>query len=265
MSDSQPESEPTSPPTDLAHADVGFVCALHLEVAPFLARCEKLRKYTGGRFTFRGGRYGDIRIVSAESGMGFSRARSATQALIEAHTPLWVLSVGFAGALREEMKVGEIVMADSIVDTHGHEMKIDLHVASDPQHGLHVGRVVTADAMIRKVDEKRELGSTLDAVAVDMESLAVAQVCRETSTKFLCVRVISDDMSADLPAEILSVVGSTGSMRIGAALGSIWKRPGSVMDMWKLRENANAAADRLAKFLDGVIPQLYNAGRPAAD
>ena len=100
----------------------------------------------------------------------------------------------------------------------------------------------------------------LNAIAVDMESLAVAQVCRDTKTKFLAVRVVSDDLSADLPAEILSVVGSTGTMRVGAALGSIWKRPGSLKDMWKLRETAHAAADRLATFLDGVVRQLYNAG-----
>jgi adenosylhomocysteine nucleosidase len=113
--------------------------------------------------------------------------------------------------------------------------------------------------MVRRVDDKRKMAADLNAVAVDMESMAVAQVCRDTNTRFLAVRVISDDLSTDLPIEILSVVGSTGSMRVGAALGSIWKRPGSVVDMWKLRENANAAANRLATFLDGVVTQLYGA------
>jgi adenosylhomocysteine nucleosidase len=247
--------------SDLAHADVGLVCALPVEIAAFMARCENVRKYTGGKFTFRGGRYDEIRIAAVESGMGFAQARSATHALIEAHTPPWVLSVGFAGALCDGMKVGEIVMADSIVDTHGHEMKIDLALPGETQPGLHAGRVVTADAIVRKVADKRQLAAELGGIAVDMESLAVAQVCRETGTRFLAVRVISDDMSADLPLEILSVVGSTGSMRVGAALGSIWKRPASVKDMWKLRETAHAAAERLATFLDGVVRQLNTASR----
>jgi hypothetical protein len=33
------------------------------------------------------------------------------------------------------------------------------------------------------------------------------------------------------------------------------------MDMWRLRESANAAANQLATFLDGVVTQLYNANR----
>lgn len=244
---------------DLAHADVGIVCALPIEMGAFLDRCERVRKYTGGEFVFRGGRYDEIRIVVVQSGMGFAKARRATQALIDAHTPSWILSAGFSGSLSPEMKVGQIVMADSIADLHGHELTVDLKMPADPENGLYVGRIVTSDELVRTVQEKENLAGRLGAIAVDMESLAVAQVCQETKTRFLAVRAISDDMSADLPPEILSVFGSTGTMRLGAAVGSVWKRPGSIKDMWKLREQARQAAERLATFLDGVITQLYNA------
>jgi len=235
-----------------------MVCALPIEIAPFLDRCEKIRKYTGGRFVFRGGRYDGIRIVVVHSGMGFARARRATQALIDAHSPPWILSCGFAGALLPEMKIGDIVTADAVIDTHGHELACGLGMPADPQHGLYVGRLLTADAIVRSVDEKKQLAEQFQAIAVDLESLAVAQVCRDAGVRFLAVRTISDDLSADLPPEMLSVIGESGSMRIGAALGSLWKRPGSIKDMWKLRESAHHAADRLATFLDGVVTQLYN-------
>ncbi|MEX2288264.1 MAG: 5'-methylthioadenosine nucleosidase [Planctomycetaceae bacterium] len=252
-------TEPEPSAADLAHADVGMVCALPIEMGAFLDRCERVRKYTGGKFTFRGGRYDEVRVAVVESGMGFARARRATESLIEAHSPPWVLSVGFSGALRSDMKVGDIVMAETIVDTHGHELAVDLKMPGNPGSGLHTGRLVTVDQMVRKVDEKKQLAEKYAAIAVDMESLAVAQVCRDRKTPFLAVRVISDDMSSDLPAEVLSVVGATGSIRLGAALGSIWKRPSSLKDMWKLRERAQQAAGRLATFLDGVVKQLYNA------
>jgi hypothetical protein len=64
-----------APPADAAHADVGIVCALAREMAPLLERCEKVRKYTGGSFTFRGGRYDQVRLAVVESGLGFARAR----------------------------------------------------------------------------------------------------------------------------------------------------------------------------------------------
>jgi adenosylhomocysteine nucleosidase len=244
---------------DKAHADIGIVCALPIELAPFLDRCTRLRTYSGGDFRFRGGLYDGIRIAVVQSGLGFARAREATQALVEAHTPAWIVSAGFSGALLPEMKVGDIVTADSIVDTHGHELKVDLNMSPDPAGGLHVGRIVTADAIVRTVAEKRALAERHGAIAVDLESLAVAQIARETQTRFMAVRSISDDLSADLPPEVLAVLGSSGTVRIGATLGSLWKRPSSIKDMWRLREAAQTASERLATFLDGVVGQLYNA------
>ena len=55
----------TPPPqsiTDTAHADVGIVCALYLEIAPLLDKCEKLRRLSGA-FTVRGGRFQGRKIA----------------------------------------------------------------------------------------------------------------------------------------------------------------------------------------------------------
>jgi len=249
-----PERDATENAPDYAHAEIGFVCALPMELAPLLDRCERVRKYTGGPFVFKGGRYHGARIVVVQSGPGFANARRATHALIDAHTPQWVLSSGYCGALREGMQIGEIVIANSLADTHGQVLEIDVKMQS--QRGLHIGRLLTADHIIKTVAEKKQLAEQFDAIAVDMESLAVAQVCQETKTKFMCIRGISDDLSADLPDEIMSLLGATGTQRLGAVVGAVWKRPGSVKEMWQLRENAGQAADHLAPFLTGVIKQL---------
>ena len=134
-----------------AHADVGIVCALPMEIAPFLDRCEKLRKYKGDRFVFRGGRYGDIKVAVVETGTGFAPARRATQALIDAHSPAWVISAGFSGALRPEMKIGQIVMADHVCDIHGQEMNVEVNMPANPAGGLYVGRILSTDSFFRTV------------------------------------------------------------------------------------------------------------------
>lgn len=241
---------------DTAHCDVGIVCALPLELAPFLERCERVKKYTGGSFTFRGGLLGELRVAVVESGTGPARARKATHSLLDAHTPEWVLSAGFSGALRPEMRVGQIVMADSVIDADGQSLKLDLHMAADPDNGLYVGPIVTARQIVRTIAEKEQLAAATGALAVDLESSAVAEVCRAAHTKFLAVRVISDDMSADLPPEVMAIFGSTGSIRAGAVAGALWKRFSSAKDMWRLREQAVTASERLATFLEGVITQL---------
>ncbi|MBI3860476.1 MAG: 5'-methylthioadenosine nucleosidase [Planctomycetia bacterium] len=256
MSDAEPQP-------DFAHAHVGIVHATAMEVNPFLERCERVRKYTGGDLVFRGGLLGDIRVALAQSGMGPKAARLATQALIDGHSPAWIVSAGFSGALQSGMKIGDIVVGDSIVDVEGTQVSIDLKMPANPAAGLHVGRLLTVDRMVRTIAEKQELAQQHAAIAVDMESLAVAQVCREAKTKFLAVRVISDDLSVDLPKEILSVVGTAGTARWGAVAGAIFKRLGSVQDLWRLREQAQGAAERLATFLDGVVVQLHGAEAPS--
>lgn len=249
--------EPQKP--DYAHADIGIVCSLPLELEPFLKRCQRVLTYSGGDFTFKGGRYDGIRIAVVECGMGYARARRATEALIEGHSPSWLLSCGFAGALLPQMKVGQIVMANEIVDMHGQQFSIDLKAETNESQGLYVGRVLTADEIVRTIAEKQELHEKHQAIAVDMESLAVAQVARERRVRFMGVRAISDDMSADLPSEVLSVMGGSGAVRVGAVIGALWKRPSSMKDMLKLRDHAEVAAKNLAAFLDGVVHQLQPA------
>jgi adenosylhomocysteine nucleosidase len=151
-------------------------------------------------------------------------------------------------------------MANEIVDQHGQQQTINLSLESDIENGLYVGRLLTADEMVRTVEHKQQLHENFEALAVDMESLAVAQVAAETKTGFMAVRVISDDMSADLPPEVLSIIGDTGAVRVGAALTSLFKRPESLKDMLHLRTNAQAAAKSLATFLDGVVHQLHDVG-----
>ena len=66
----------TSASDQSTRADIGLVCALPLELSTFLGRCSKVKTYTGGRFTFRGGFYQNIRVAIVESGMGRARARA---------------------------------------------------------------------------------------------------------------------------------------------------------------------------------------------
>ena len=250
----------TSLAADAAHADVGIVCSLKLELAEFLDRCDRVRKYVGGDFTFRGGFTGqdwDIRIVLVEAGTGSERARRATQALIDAHSPKWIISAGFSGALHPDLKLGDIVLANSIVDLAGDELRVDAKMAADPERGWHVGRLLMADEIVRTVDRKNQYHEQTQALAVDLESLAVAQVCAQTNTRFLAIRTISDDLSHDLPPEVMSVFGGSGSLRAGAIAGALWKRPSSVKDMWRLREQATLASERLARFLTGILPTLH--------
>lgn len=242
---------------DAARAEIGLVCSLPLEIGELLGRCQRVKAYSGAQFKFYGGFYDGIRIAIVQAGTGPARARRATHAMLDAHEPRWIISTGFAGALLEDVKIGHIVVANEIVGIQHDPLAIDLVMQSDVARGLHVGRTLTVDHMVRTIAEKQALAAQSHAIAVDMESLTVAAVCRERKTRFMAVRAISDDLSADLPSEVFGLVGETGAVRLGAVLGSLWKRPSSLKDMWHMREHALTAATHLADFLDGVILQLH--------
>ncbi|MDP1798081.1 MAG: 5'-methylthioadenosine nucleosidase [Planctomycetaceae bacterium] len=244
---------------DTARADIGIVCALPLEAQEFMKRCERVRSYTGGDFVFKGGRYDGIRIVLVESGTGQARARRAVQALDDAHHPKWILSCGFAGALQAGVKVGQILVPNRFVTPEQPEIHVEVSMPHQPDRGLHVGSLLTVEHIVHTVAEKKTLGEQFQSVGVDMESYTIAEYCKSQHKRFFAVRVFSDDMSADLPKEVLSLMGPTGAVRMGAVLGALWNRPSSAQDMWKLREQAISASEHLANFLDGVVKQLHAA------
>ncbi len=62
---------------DASRAEIGVVCSLSLEIAPFLSRCQRVKTYSGGAFKFVGGIYNGIRVAVVEAGTGSVRARGA--------------------------------------------------------------------------------------------------------------------------------------------------------------------------------------------
>jgi adenosylhomocysteine nucleosidase len=154
------------------------------------------------------------------------------------------------------LKTGDIVVASSTLDADGNELKIDLKMPANPSQGLHVGRLLTIPEVAKSPEDKQRLGRETGAIAVDMESAAVAAVCRERKVRFMAVRVISDAMNETLPDEALTILSDRGAVQIGAAVSALWKRPGSAAELWKLRTAANEAASRLGFFLEGVVGRL---------
>jgi len=238
----------------------GIVFALGIESGGLEVRLGELVTVRGHGFSVRCGLLKGRRVALAVSGAGRRNAERATQALIDGHRPELVISAGFAGGLADELSRGDILMADRLSDTSGGRLAIDLKVdaaslADLP--GVHVGRLLTADRVIRRPQQKRALGREHSALAVDMETFAVAEVCRRREVRFLAVRVINDAVDDELPPDIEKLLAQKNlPRRLGAALGSIWRRPGSLKDFYRLRASALLASERLAKFIAGMVEQL---------
>lgn len=240
--------------------DIGFVFALGIESGGLQDLLEGVVTTRGAGLTFRQGVLRNRSVVLVETGVGQAGAARGTQALLAGHRPAWVISAGFAGALDRRLRRGDIVLADAVIGPDGRRLAIDLKIPPDTSagnKGLHVGACLTRDAIVRLTAEKESLGRQHGALAVDMESWTVAEVCRQAKTRFLAIRVISDAVDDELPADVetLARQKSTAS-RLGAAAAALVRRPSSAKDMLKLKGDALVASDRLARFLAGVVEQL---------
>ena len=240
--------------------DVAVLFALGIEAGGLEDLVEGAVFGRGDGFSVCQGGLKGRHVVVTQSGPGRQAAAHAAEALIAGHKPQWVISAGFAGGLTEELKRHDLVMANSLVDAEGNRLALDFKV--DPASlaqtpGVYVGRLVTVDGIVRLPSEKRALGDKYQALAVDMESYAVAEVCRRRQVRFLAVRVVSDAVDNELSADVERLLQQeTRAAKLGALVGSMWNRPSSVKDLWKFKEDALVASDRLAKFLASTIEQL---------
>jgi adenosylhomocysteine nucleosidase len=248
-------------PESLAPCDVGVVFALGEESGGLEDLLAIETRIAGDGFAVRIGTIQHRRIAIVVSGVGRSAAAKATDALLAGHRPGWIVSAGFCGGLVAEAARHDLIVAERIVDPSGESLDIELArldrslYAERPR--VRTGTILCADQIVRRPEDRARLGVQYGAIAVDLESAAVARSCRRRGVPFLGIRVVSDAVDDALPREIehLSRQKSRAG-QLGAALGAIVKRPGSIKDFYKLRENAMLASDRLAKYLVEVIASL---------
>jgi adenosylhomocysteine nucleosidase len=261
----------SSPPTpELKPCDLGVLFALGAEAGHFEDRLSGLVTIRGAALTLREGGLNGCRVVVALSGPGRQNAARAAELLIDGHHPRRLISAGFAGALWPALKRNDILIADRVLavsdtapleatagrDVIRDELPIDVPAelqAMLSQPDVHRGQLLTVDRIVRLPGQRQTLFEGCGALAVDMETFAVAEVCVRRQTPFSSIRVISDTAAETLPPEIDRLLAQrSGAAQWGTALGSIWRRPSTAKDLYRLMENALTASDRLAKFLAGV-------------
>lgn len=245
-------------PRPVGPCDVLFIFALNAESGGLVDLLAESHYAKRPSFIEWSGQLGGRPVVVAEVGVGSQAASQGTTDALAMHQPGWVISAGFAGGLTEDFKKGHLLLADEIVDQTGRSLQIDARVdPSTLSRAVHTGRLLTVDRILREPDERRSLAQQHAAVACDMESFAVAEVCRQAGVRLLSVRVISDTVDDRLPPEIEKLLSQTTLVgKLGTAAGAIMNRFSAVGDLWQLYEDALKCSQRLAKFLESMLPQL---------
>jgi nucleoside phosphorylase len=194
-------------------------------------------------------------VLVVETGVGQERMEHALDWLLGKppvgnglFMPKLIVSAGISGSLRDELRVGDIVVATEVIGPDGvcHSVTSSEWGNLSPQ--LRRGRLVTVDRPIADPAEKRVLGRRYDALAVDMETAAVGRRCRRACVPFACIRAISDDTHAPLSPELGYIIDN-GRVSLGRLTASLLRRPRLAAELWRLARDTQFAAERLGETL----------------
>lgn len=188
---------------------IGIIVAMDKEMALLLPHLEDLHTRKVNGYEFHTGRSGNREVVAVKCGIGKVNAAIATLTMIEQFKPNMIINTGVAGGTGGKARIMDVVVASRVAyhdvwcgpDTiHGQAAECPrFFVCPLPDDvvngipGVKRGLIASGDIFVahREVVDKI-LATYPDAVAVDMESAAIAHVCHLKKVPFVCLRVISD-------------------------------------------------------------------------
>ena len=197
---------------------IAILTAMSVEHRQILAMLSDVREEQHGPYTYSIGLLGPNRIVLLQCGIGKVNATAGVVDLILHYRPQCVVSTGVAGGIDSHLEVMDVV-----VGTHtchhdvwcgdgyepGQVQGLPARFEGDPvllrkatalQADVRIvpGLILTGDRFITSHSEQQSLKQAYpDALAVDMESAAIAQACYLYGLPFVSIRIISDTPGAE--------------------------------------------------------------------
>lgn len=241
---------------------IAILSALPEEQAGLLTLLQSpVRSVRAGRDFWQGSLHGHA-VVLALSRIGKVAAATTATLLIEHFGVPTIVFFGVAGGLAEQVRVGDVVVGTqylqhdmdasplfaryevplygvqrfdaapllhaqlvSAANTLTSSTQLDRGLQASPVQ-VHQGLILSGDRFIHSATEVKTLRTALpDALCVEMEGAAVAQVCWDYQVPFVAVRTISDraDDSAhlDFAAFVRDVAGPYAVQCVGAWLAQL--------------------------------------------
>nr|VFK75805.1 MAG: hopanoid-associated phosphorylase [Candidatus Kentron sp. MB] len=211
--------------TGSANAKLGIIAALPLEI-----KCLS-------RIDVHPGSCANIadNSILYYAGIGQKNAAQAAQFLIDSGANALV-SWGTAGALHPRLTPGDIVLPLAVIDHAQNRLyPVDQRwhgaLKSRLEHGLNPKTIHSQQNVVstREVQsnprQKKILHQTTGAIAVDMESAAIAAVASKENKPFVVIRGISDTVAMRLPQSALKATDRYGKISLLGLSAALLRTP----------------------------------------
>jgi nucleoside phosphorylase len=253
------ESDLSSAAEEAAKPEVAVFVALRRELEPLERVVAMERRAQEGGFPILDGTHEGLRVVLAQTGPGRDRAEQAASLIFDRFRPEVALGLGFAGGLRQELRVGDLVICQSLccleegsvsrpLACDRRLVQASLKACQTSRLGVRSGRSLSVGKQCSLPGIKEQLGSTAAAEVVEMENYWLAQEAARSAVPFLAIRAISDTVGQVLPPEDL--VDQRGEVNRRRVAQYLLQHPWGIVHLLSLAKGTQRAASNLACFLE---------------
>lgn len=219
---------------------LGIIAAMTIEAEGLEKIMTDTVRKNIGDMSFVSGKLCGGDAVVAVCGEGKVNAAMCAQAMIMEYKPDAVINTGVAGGLADGLEIGNIVVADSVVQ-HDMDMSplgyevgyicgidgINMPCDEKIKNLLHdcvkqceisciCGVVASGDQFINSDDKKAWLKESFNAAACEMEGGAIGHVCQRNGVPFAVLRAISDggDDSSHMSFPEFAAMAAENSIKV---------------------------------------------------
>lgn len=196
------------------------------------------------------------------SGMGPAAAQRAARGLADAGAKALAV-FGVAGALDARLRNGTLFCPERIVDESGDDYMTDprwrarlLQRLATMQSLYTQGSLLSVQTPLLTSSAKTGAYRDHAALAVDMESAAVAAVARERGLPFVCLRAIVDEVADAVPIALHDSVDAWGNPRPLGLIAALCRHPSLLADLPRLYSRMQRATHALRAAAEATGPTL---------
>lgn len=197
------------------------------------------------------------------SGMGPDAAQRAAHGLADAGARALAV-FGVAGALDASLRNGSLFCPERVLDEHGHDYPahgpwrtlLQQRLVATPRPLYTHGSLLSVREPLLTAAAKTAAQHRHQALAVDMESAAVAAVAKDRHLPFMALRAIVDEMDDTIPAVLHASVDAWGRPRSLNLVVALTRHPSLLTYLPGLHSRMQQATRALRSAGDAMGPTL---------
>ena len=192
-------------------------------------------------------------VAIFHTGVGRKSCARKVDNLLRGERPDFLISSGFAGSAREDLQVGDLVLAENFSDPELLSMARQLLAPRN----LRAIKLFSSTSIVDSVAERNEIARAHGADAVDMETETIAKACAGRGIRMLSLRVISDSLRQPFPAppHVLFDIERQRS-DFAKLMGYLLRHPGAAWHLLRFARQISRAREALTDAIEILVGKL---------